>query len=416
MGYRLEMCRRTIPGTQFFLSDGYGEGAGVAASDVEIASLASLYAGRTLYQGDMHGHAKTLGKGDDGSVNLTTWANSMAGLNLDFAASLDHHQSTHFGLTTWDESKLLYGTEAGTIITDRKDTSLEGKLHYNMIFSSDAGLKAVLNAFSDFTDTSKMNAGNALTYIANAYEFGYPSFTRARMATLIQTVQDNGGFFVHAHPTQTSYAASSSLEDYWFADYVGFEVLYINTPLMDDMSDTEKAKYAANGAYGTAETTAHYNLWNKLLKAGKRLYATAGSDTHGELNTYALTSVYSDTAKANADKGEIINQLRAGDFVAGAVGIKMSIGTQTMGGEIDFDGQRLIVGIGEFHESVVKSGHKYRVDILSDNGIVYSQFVTPGQELTLAIDASENSSYYRVEVVDATAGCRIAIGNPIWNK
>ena len=410
MGHRLEVCRRSIPRTQFFLSDGYGEGAGVMASDVETASIKQLYAGRTLYQGDMHGHAKTLGKGDDGSVALATWASSMEALDLDFAASLDHHQSTHYALSSWDESKFLYGTEATTIITDCKDTSLEGKMHYNMLFSSDIGLKAVLNAFSDFTDTSKMSASQAIAYIAYGYEFGYPSFTRARMATLIETVQANGGFFVHAHPTQTSYAASSSLEDYWFADYTGFEVLYINSPLLDESSDV------SNGAYGTAETSAHYTVWNRLLKAGKRIYATAGSDTHGELNTYALTSVYSDTVKANADKGEIINQLRAGDFVAGAVGIQMAIGSQTMGGEVDFNNQRLVVSIGEFHNSVVKAGHKYRVDILDDNGIVCSQFITPGQEITLAMDANEDSSYYRVEVIDATAGCRIAIGNPIWNK
>ena len=43
-----------------------------------------------------------------------------------------------------------------------------------MLFSSDIGLKAVLNAFSDFTDTSKMSSSQALAYIAYGYElYGY---------------------------------------------------------------------------------------------------------------------------------------------------------------------------------------------------------------------------------------------------
>ena len=32
-----------------------------------------------------------------------------------------------------------------------------------------------------------------------------------------------------------------------------------------------------------------------------------------------------------------------------------------------------------------------------------------------AIDADENSKFYRVVVWDDTAGTRIAVGNPIWN-
>ena len=223
-------------------------------------------------------------------------------------------------------------------------------------------------------------------------------------------MRKQGGFFVHAHPAQSSY--SKNTLDYYFADHTGFEVFYTPAEADDDSHP--------NGAYGADQTLINYKVWDELLKVGKRLYATAGSDTHGALNTYAVTSVYSDPAKADADKGEIINQLRDGDFVAGAVGMQMCIGEiamggTAMGGTCDFNGQKLIVDINKFHSSVIKDGHRYRVDILNEKGVVLRQMVTPEQGLSIAMNVDANSKYYRVEVTDLTNKYLIAIGNPIWN-
>jgi hypothetical protein len=230
----------------------------------------------------------------------------------------------------------------------------------------------------------------------------------------------NNGFFVHANPTQTQYSDyTQSLDDYYFRDYVGFEVFYINTPSWEngDITTTDYNKY---GAYGTNESLTHYSVWDGLLKQGKRLYATAGSDTHSNLNNYALTSVYS-TSEAKTDKGTIITQLRDGDFTAGAVGIQMSIDNTKMGKSLAFnETSRLVVNVDEFHfSSVVPESHKYRVDVITEDGVVYSRRLTMNGSIptngTIALDVDTTSKYYRVEVVDATKGHRIAIGQPIWN-
>ena len=210
-----------------FSTSGYGEG--VTATQEEQEMLASYYADRVLYQGDIHGHAKTYGNGsvsavygDDGKVDLATWAQDIQNktVDLDFAASLDHHQATHYDLTVWQENlnKFIYGTEAGTKITDLEDTGgLDGELHYNMLFPNKDALLNVLK-HEDFSN--KFQYGNA-SGIREDY-FKYPNFTKEEMTNLVQVVRNQGGFFVHAHPTQSSYSRNTL--DYYFADHAGFEV------------------------------------------------------------------------------------------------------------------------------------------------------------------------------------------------
>lgn len=378
-----------------------------------------------LYQGELHAHAQTLPDkiGDDGTTNLSIWLQQMNNLDLDFAASLDHKQTSHYKNASagWDTSQFVYGTEASTTITDRKDQTMLGNMHYNMLFPDKDGLDYIIEQY-EFKSFSKIGLDQWSDILKQDYEYGYRNFTKKEFADLIKSVREKGGFFIHAHPTQTEYSNPDNyLDDYYFADYAGFEVFYINTPEMATMKE-KYPNYEQYGAYGTPETTRHYEVWNRLLKAGKRLYATSGSDTHGNLNNYALTSIYS-TEEADADKGAMIAQLVAGNFVAGAVGIQMCIDTTPMGGYLNYtDTSRLVVNVGEFHFSeYVDSTHKYRVDVITEDGIAYSrQLIFDGNGVVptngkFAMNVDSTSEYYRVEVVDRTSGCRIAIGQPIWN-
>ena len=394
----------------------------VTASSTDLASLTDNYPDTlALYQGELHAHAKTYGngqgkyaKGDDGNKDLATWKEQMSNLNLDFAASLDHNQTHHINYVdqnnannSWDISKFIYGTEAGTTIktgiigTGEND---KGELHYNMIFANQTQLETVLKTtnfgFNYNDSTKKFNT--------------YPDFaSKAAFDTLIESVKKNGGFFVHVHPSVSSF--SSNPLDYWFGKntaYTGFEVLYKDKDYSDDTNQ--------NDAY----TESNYTKWNTLLKEGYRLYATAGSDTHGDLNTRALTSIYSDKTRADADKGEFLTQLTTGNFSAGSVGIQMCIGNTPMGSYVDFaEGQKLVVNIGKFHSSefTTNANHKYRVDVVTDQGVTYSQKLDVSQDVTtptngtFALPVDDNSKYYRVEVYDTTSGKLVALGNPIWN-
>ena len=124
----------------------------------------------------------------------------------------------------------------------------------------------------------------------------------------------------------------------------------------------------------------------------------------------AITTIY---AEEKSNKS-YLKHLRVGDFVCGGVGIRMCMGDTLMGGKCDFTGKRLVVSVGDIHRSVLCDDHQYRVDIITDIGVVASAPVIPNETNFFAID-TESYKFYRAEVFDVTEKLRIAIGNPIWN-
>ncbi len=158
-------------------------------------------------------------------------------------------------------------------------------------------------------------------------------------------------------------------------------------------------------------TEENYALWTELLRQGKRVWATAGGDKHSCARDTALTSIYAEE-KTSAN---MIEHLRKGDFVCGAVAIQMCIGHTQMGGNCDFQNQRLVIGIEKFHRSVRNPEHTYRLDVLDDQRVVLSEKLSCMTPTYLAMDVEERK-FYRVEIWDETRKLRIAIGNPIWNK
>jgi len=108
--------------------------------------------------------------------------------------------------------------------------------------------------------------------------------------------------------------------------------------------------------------------------------------------------------------------MRAGNFTAGMAGIRMSIGDTVMGSQAteSYVGKRVVFSVGDFHTSLIENGHDYRVDLLTDEGIVFSQEIPSGETSYFAVDAQE-SKFYRVEVYDITDNLLISLGNPIWN-
>ena len=86
-----------------------------------------------------------------------------------------------------------------------------------------------------------------------------------------------------------------------------------------------------------------------------------------------------------------------------------------MGGTCEFNGQRLVVCVGDLHDSVrLPPDHEFRADIMDENGVVLSGPVSPDEKTWFSCDAS-NAKFWRAEVFDVTRNLRIAIGNPIWN-
>lgn len=339
----------------------------------ERKTLEKLYAGRKVLHGELHDHADTGGT-SDGKYNLSQWIDGLKELKMDFATILDHRQVRHMYLPEWEEYFFIGGTEPGTIIEDSK--AEKKNVHYNMIFSSPKQLESLLEKFTEFEFTGGKEG-----------HFIYPSFTRERFCQIIDEVKALGGFFVHPHPKQLM--ISDNPCDYWFQDQTGIEVFYV------DMA----------GDY----TKENYKLWTDLLAAGKKVWACAGGDKHREPIDTALTTIYAEERNSKS----VISHLREGDFTCGSAGIRSCIGDTRTGGQCNFAGEKLIVAVGDFHDSVKSDENKYRVDIINDKGLVLSQEIGCQETSYLSID-TEECNFYRVEVFDQTRDLRIAIGNPIW--
>lgn len=349
------------------------------AGEADIVQLEKLYEGRQPYQGELHDHADTGGT-SDGKMKLEDWKMNLLVKDMDFATFADHRQVLHMRLPDWDNALFIGGTEACTWINDSK--AEQNKLHYNMLFTSPEALENVLRTFPTM-----------FSYYGD--HFSYFEFTTAQFEELAKFVTENNGFFVHVHPKGKSYLVSDDPLDYYFGEYTGIEVLC--------------------GYYGNMtaqENQDAYKLWTDLLSLGKKVYATSGSDSHYASNTVSLTTIYSE----KKDAATYLSHVQKGDFTAGPVGIRMSIGDTCTGGTTDFAGKRLVVSVGEFHSMECMPGHSYRIDLYSDSGLVASQEISGAGVSYMALDADDSVKFYRAEVYDVTSQYQVAIGNPIWNE
>ena len=124
----------------------------------------------------------------------------------------------------------------------------------------------------------------------------------------------------------------------------------------------------------------------------------------------ALTAIYAEEKKNTS----YLKHLRMGDFVCGAVAMQMCMGDTLMGGKCDFTGKRLVLTVAGFHKSLRNPDHTFRLDLISDKGVVESHEFSSESPFSIALDA-EDVAFYRAEIYDVNRNLRIALGNPIWN-
>ena len=246
---------------------------------------------------------------------------------------------------------------------------------------------------SDEKDAEDYTGTNA-EKLAGGWHFNYPKFTAARFTELCEAIYANGGFMTIVHPKTGSYVTTENAVDAWFMDQTGIEVFYTGNSTRDGWV-----------------TKANYEFWKDLLAAGKKVYATSGNDEHGMPSNKAVSVIYSTERDATA----WVNQIRVGNFVAGGVAVRSAVGQTMMGGTTNFEGERLVFAVDEFHSSLYDPTHTYRVDVVSDTGVVFSQELTGEEVFYHAMDADESAAFYYIEIYDVTTDSLLAIGNPIWN-
>lgn len=357
-----------------------------AATQEDIDSLEALYEGRSPYFGDIHCHP-VAGVAKDGKKTLAEWKVKMVEQNMDFVAFMNHRQVAHMYDADWDDTLFIGGTEPGTGITD--SGARDPSVHYNMFFREPEHLLEILKEFPEYKYTG---GKDGIPYKEGT--FSYPKFSTPRIQELIESIKSKGGLFVNVHPKQQM--DSSNPEDYYFADYTGLEVFY-----------------GYRGSITGHDTKDNYKLWTDLLAMGKRLWATAGSDSHNDATNAALTCIYSKEKKDLA----YMDQLAVGDFTAGFAGIRMTVGDVKMGSSTDFAGKRLVVSVGAVHSAMYREERTYRINIISSEGVVYTATYNGVDTVNFAIDCDDDVNFYRVEVLDEKRSTQpiIAIGNPIWN-
>ena len=349
------------------------------ATDADIATLEGLYQDLQVHHGQLHEHSDS-GRRSDGKHTLAEWKENMPSVDMEYVALLDHRQTDHMYHEDWDSSLFISGTEAMTYILDRN--KLYNKYHYNMIFNHVSDMEALLY---NHEETYKFSNGL----------FRYRSMTSVEFIEIIQEVQASGGYFVIAHPGQTLGEVSEDPLEYYYCDGIGYEVFYhlYGNPDARDL-----------------QTQINYKIYTGLLAAGKKVYASSGSDVHSLPTDRGLSTIYSSQRQDTA----YIEQLRKGNYTAGPVGVRMCIGDSVMGSTTDFDGQRIVVSVGDFHQSF--SHGKYQLKLISDKGEVCTVDIPSTDTCYFAFDADESAKFYRVEVHDTTQDYTLlAMGNPIWN-
>ncbi len=347
--------------------------------NADFSALEALYAGKKAYYGDYHCHSNS-GGSSDGKTTLENWLHGMKELKLDFVGIMDHRQVRHMYLDAFDPEYFLYGSEP---LADCTVSAPHLISHYIMIFPKRDSLEKVLSAFPDvFRFTGDREAGPSFEYLP---------MTRERFEEVLAAVKDEGGAVVHAHPKQVM--QSENLADYYYGEGSVIETgycyiyPYINNP----------------------ETLANYRLFTDMLNAGYKIYNAATNDSHTMPMSFALNTVYSDKKWGPS----YVECLKRGDVTAGYIGIKMEAGGKAVGSTVKYrDGMTLCISAGDCHPCRFDASDSYRLEVVTDKGIAYSERIT--FPFKLALEVKKDRKFYRAVIIRESDGAPAAIGNPIW--
>ena len=115
------------------------------ATQNDIAHLESLYQGKEVVHGDMHGHSAS-SEYSDGKISLKDWKTHLSANMIDFATIVDHRQVLHMWHEDWDDTVFVGGSEPGMYIGGTEYTT-KNNIDYAMVFPNAEGLVTHLNSY-----------------------------------------------------------------------------------------------------------------------------------------------------------------------------------------------------------------------------------------------------------------------------
>ena len=351
----------------------------VGTDAADFSALDAYYEGCRAYYGDQHAHSNCGGT-SDGHTLMSDWVGKMDAVGLDFAIIVDHRQMRGFFLPEWSEERFVMGSEPGAELLDPQGKRCARTMfHYNMVVPHKYGLAMVLANFPEFNFK-----GDELTGT-----FGYPNFTKQRLYELNDYLRSIGGMLVHAHPRMLM--GSDDPLDYYFGENSYIEVIV--------------------NAYDTHVSQKSYNTWSDILKMGKHLFASGGSDTHGAVTNCCPSTFY--TTERHYTK--FVERMYAGDYAVGGFGVKMFIDGNPMGSRISYkDGMKLTIRVGDVMPSTFKADTVYELQVITDEGVAYSSVFNGKEPQALSLEVKKRRYYYMI-IKDLThGGFRVCVSNPIW--
>lgn len=354
----------------------------IGTDHADYSALDARYEGTKAYYGDLHVHTDCGGT-SDGAYPMEKWPAAMDKMKLDFAAVVDHRQMRGFFLPEWDETRFIIGTEPGAWFLDTKACRCGlAEIHYNMLFPHKYGLSMVLANFPEYDFQGDELTGS----------FKYPQFTKARFQELTSYVQSIGGIMVHPHPKLMM--SSSDPMDYYVGEHMYLEIFHYNLH--------------------HNETIKNHDLWLELLALGKHVYASGGTDTHGDVSNEGVSTFYSREKSGRA----FFDVMHSADFATGAVGMKMCIcdgeNCYPMGSEISYqDGMELHLRLDDFYEPAWEENTNYELRIFTDQGLAYVSSYNGKLPQAVSLKVQKRA-FYRAEVYNKTYGYYVSVGNPIW--
>ena len=376
--------------------------AHTAAAGADFSALEKIYSGLQLTHAGMHEHSNS-GKvewkknkdgtpkmvGSDGKFTLKQWKETLMGeLGYDVVAIVDHRQVQHMYSEDWDSDLFICGTEPGSGFTDLSPQATKSSFHYAMLFDDKEDLAKVVTKFTEFefqgTNPDPIYWG-----------FRYPKFTKARFQELVDYVRELGGIVSMSHPLNGhNYIMSTNPEDYFLGEYTYFDTITGNGPYLEANAE-------------------NYDMWAALLKNGHHLYASAIGDTHSKKYCAPIT-LYTTTKKS----AEVFSIIKTGNYTAGFMGIKMSVGDKPMGSVAGYKaGDTLTIEVGDFFtkKAVVKPDSDYYLRVFTEKGLCFMKKINVTETTRVALTLQDRA-YYRADVFNADNGYAIAIGNPIWKN
>lgn len=362
------MKMHIIPGLTF------ADDIHTVAKNADFSPLDKLYRGRKAYYGDYHAHSDSGGT-SDGKMKPESWLMAMKEYKIDFIGLMDHKQVRQMYLDCFDPECFVCGTEPAGRWNDPYLS-----FHYIMIVPEREILTRVLESFPDVFGFTGGIEGT----------FEYRRVDKERFMEVVKAVREEGGVVVHAHPKQVM--KSDDPRDYYFGEGSVIETMYTCDP-----------PSLANDA-----TRDNYKLWMDLLQMGYKVINTGTNDSHRQTMMVSLNTVYSHEKNGKA----YVEYLRKGDLNAGFFGIKMSLDDNPVGSTCEYTrGRRLYIKIEDVHTFRFDRDESYRLDVITDKGMAYSENIT--LPFKVALNAKKRK-FYRAVIIRESDGAPVAIGNPIW--